>query len=262
MTVPVPVAARSIPEASCAVDVRTLDQASHLRDAGRRQAYVTAMFDEIAPRYDRFTRWFSYGMDGRWKRDLVEALAERLPPGAQCLDLACGTGDLAAALAVRVPGAHVEGIDASPRMVALAHRTHGARLAFEVGDMRSLPHADRSLDGIAIGYGLRNVPDLRVALAECARVLRPGGVLGSLDFARPVNAAWRAVFLGYLHAMGGAYGWWWHRHADVYRWIPRSIDAFVAWPELSRAIVDAGFAVEVQSPRLLGGVCLHVARRI
>src|SRR5262249_49708903 len=128
-------------------DLRAMDQVAHLDDPTRKQRYVTAMFEVIAPRYDRFTRWFSYGMDARWKRALVDAVAARVPPEAAVADLACGTGDLAIALRRRLPGARVEGIDASPRMIELA-RARAAGVAFAVGDLTALPHSDGALDAI------------------------------------------------------------------------------------------------------------------
>jgi demethylmenaquinone methyltransferase / 2-methoxy-6-polyprenyl-1,4-benzoquinol methylase len=247
--------------------LRGLDMEAHLADPARKQAYVTTMFDIIAPRYDRFTRWFSYGMDAAWKRGLIEAVVERTPAqGARIVDLACGTGDLAFAVAARLPGAVIEGLDVSPRMIEEAERALRERdsvgVAFRVGDMMRLPFADASLDAITIGYGLRNVPDFRAALAEIARVLKPGGTLGCLDFARPGPWPWRAAFLGYLAVVGSVYGWCWHGEADVYRYIGRSIDRFVSWRELSRAMRDVGLDPRIERPRLFGAVCLHVATKV
>jgi demethylmenaquinone methyltransferase/2-methoxy-6-polyprenyl-1,4-benzoquinol methylase len=233
-----------------------LDLDRHLRDPARKQSYVTTMFEIIAPRYDAFTRAFSFGMDAAWKRELVDAIIARVPPAASIVDLACGTGDLALALSRRLPAVCVEGLDASPRMVALARR---AGVEARVGDMMALPYGNGSADAVTIGYGLRNVPDFHGALRECARVLRPGGVLGCLDFARPENPAWRDVLHGYLSLAGSLYGWWWHGEADVYRYIARSIETFVSHRELAQAMREAGFTVQLERPKLGGGVCLHVA---
>jgi demethylmenaquinone methyltransferase/2-methoxy-6-polyprenyl-1,4-benzoquinol methylase len=118
-----------------------------------------------------------------------------------------------------------------------------------------------SVDVVTVGYGLRNVPDYRAALAEIARVLRPGGRLHTLDFYRPGSALWRVLFLGYLSVAGNAVGWLWHREPIVYGYIARSIDHFTSWRSFADAREVAGFAGEAVRRKLLGGVALHRARR-
>src|SRR5262249_32635711 len=125
----------------------------------------------------------------------------------------------------------------------------------------SLDLADGSVDLVTIGYGLRNVPDFRAALCQIARVLKPGGIVANLDFTLPCNAIWRFMFLSYLTIMGNLYGWWMHGEGPVYGYISRSIAAFVTLQELSKEMEAAGLEVLVTSPKLLGGVCLHVARK-
>lgn len=222
------------------------------------------MFDEIAPRYDRFTRLFSFGMDAGWKRLLVERIARATATPAAALDLACGTGDLAFALAGRFPGATVRGLDASPRMIDLASRraaTSAERVAFEVGDMMRLPVADGSLDLVTAGYGFRNVPDHRHALAEVARVLRPGGILATLDFYRPALPVWRPLLLGYLRVAGDLVGWWWHREPKVYGYIAESIRHFTTVRGFTADCTAVGLEVTEVRTMLLGGIAIHVARR-
>ena len=148
---------------------RTLDGAIATPDGKRR--YVRTLFATIADRYDFITRALSYGQDRRWKRRLVSMASPT--PGTSVLDLATGTGDIAAACADR--GAHVVGLDLTQRMIELAHARHGARVRFLVGDMLALPFPSASFDIVTTGYGLRNVPDLALALGEIQRVLKPGG---------------------------------------------------------------------------------------
>ena len=97
--------------------LRGLDVEAHLSDPSLKQRFVTPMFDLIAPRYDAFTRLFSFGLDRTWKEELLRDAVAGAPPEAVVLDLACGTGDLAFALASRIAGARVTGVDASPRMI-------------------------------------------------------------------------------------------------------------------------------------------------
>src|SRR5262245_8644238 len=101
------------PSRPAAPRLADLDLEAHLADPALKQRFVTPMFDIIAPRYDRFTRAFSFGMDRRWKAELVEWMRDVIGPSARVLDLACGTGDLAFAAGERAFRGSVVGIDAS-----------------------------------------------------------------------------------------------------------------------------------------------------
>jgi demethylmenaquinone methyltransferase/2-methoxy-6-polyprenyl-1,4-benzoquinol methylase len=225
------------------------------------------MFDIIAPRYDRFTRVFSFGMDRRWKAELVDWMEAVIRPDSRVLDLACGTGDLAFAAAERATRGSVQGIDASSRMIDLACE-RAAREAplrnveFRVGDMSALDVESASVDAVTAGYGLRNVPQYESAVREIARVLKPGGALATLDFYRPESRVWRSLFLGYLKIAGNWVGWLWHREPVVYGYIAPSIDHFVSWQRFSATLEEHGLRVESVRLKLLGGVALHYARRV
>ena len=240
-----------------------LDLRAHLDDPRRKQGFVTPMFELIAPRYDAFTRLFSFGMDARWKEELMRWLDGVAPARGTLLDVACGTGDLALAAARLRPGANVIGVDAASRMTALAAQRvlpgDMRRVSFVTGDLSRLALPDASVDAITGGYALRNVPDYRRGIAELARVLRPGGHLLTLDFYRPPSPVWRELFLGYLQLSGSAVGWWWHRAPVVYAYIAHSIRHFVTEAEFARALRAAGFDVRRESRFLLGGIALHHA---
>jgi demethylmenaquinone methyltransferase/2-methoxy-6-polyprenyl-1,4-benzoquinol methylase len=236
----------------------SLDDAFVSPEAKRR--YVRRLFATIAPRYDLITRLLSFGLDQRWKRRLISLAS--IQPGSVALDLACGTGDLAQRAAAC--GADVIGVDITPGMLVLARARPGpaaSRVRYAAGDMTMLPLGSAVVDVITTGYGLRNVPDLPRALGEASRVLRPGGRLCSLDFNRPESAIVRAIYLGYLTAVGSALGWILHRDPDTYRYIPASIRRYPT----ARGVVDlmraAGFR-EVRHTRVLGGLmAIHIATR-
>lgn len=238
-----------------------LDQRVHLNAAAPvRQGYVTAMFEEIAPRYDRFTRWFSFGMDAGWKRELVTAVVRHAPVDATTMrDCACGTGDLAVSLAEAVPAARVEGIDVATGMIARA-QSH-PRVTYRLGDATHLADADGSVDVVSIGYGLRNFPDHRAMLLEVARVLRPGGIVAILDFTRPAFPPWRWLLLGYLWVAGTVCGWWLHRHGPVYGYIAHSIARFVTRRQLVADCAVAGLITVHEGSALAGGLGMLVARK-
>lgn len=233
--------------------------------------YVRRLFPRIADRYDLITVALSYGLDRGWKRRLVEMAT--IGPDSRVLDLATGTGDLAFLAAAR--SRTVVGLDITWRMLQLAaakrapasgpsdraHRpTSFPAPAFVRGDMLALPFAAARFDVVTVGYGIRNVPDLDRALDEIARVLRPGGVLLSLDFDRPAHPAIRWVYLAYLTVVGSVLGLTLHGDPDTYRYIAESLRAYPG----SRAVVGKlgarGFA-DVEAVPLLGGLLTTIRAR-
>jgi len=228
-----------------------------------KSSYVRALFATIADRYDLITSILSYGQDRRWKASL--ASLANVKTGEHALDLAAGTGDIAFAVAAR--GAKTIGLDITHRMLQLARRRQDAdghaqsprRVEFITGDMTSLPFRSASFDLVTTGYGLRNVPDLSLAIDEIARVLKPGGRLLSLDFNRPENAIVRAAYLGYLTFVGSTLGWILHRDPDTYRYIPASIKRYPGARVVADRLTARGFDRVTVIPLLFGLMSLHVA---
>jgi ubiquinone/menaquinone biosynthesis methyltransferase len=228
-----------------------------------KRQHVRRLFATIADRYDLITRVLSYGQDARWKARLVRMAEARA--GQRALDLACGTGDIAFAVAAN--GARAFGLDITHRMLQLGRlRASGASarrapVTFIGGDMTNLPFRSAAFDLVTTGYGLRNVPDLDAALDEIARVLRPGGRLLSLDFNRPESAVIRAAYLAYLTAVGATLGWLLHRDPDTYRYIPASIRRYPGARGVADKMTQRGFSTVRIVPLLFGLMTLHVAER-
>lgn len=227
------------------------------------------MFDVIAPKYDVFTRVFSFGMDVGWKQEAIVAAVARAGDARRALDLACGTGDFSFALASQLPAISVTGVDASPRMIGEASRRlenasglSKSNVRFEVGDMMKLTASSSSIDLITTGYGVRNVPSAEQSVREMARTLRSGGTLVTLDFYRPELSLWRKLLLGYLSVAGNAVGWLWYRDPVVYGYIAKSIEHFMSWQAFSALLVREGFVVNRVVRHLGGGIALHVATRL
>lgn len=245
--------------------LRELDLERHLRDPALRQSFVTPMFDLIAPRYDRFTRVFSFGMDQGWKADLVQTAAAAIIPGGIACDVATGTGDLAFALSAARPDLAIAATDISTEMLVLAlerrNRAASSMVSVAAGDIGALPFPSASLDAVTASYALRNTPDWRASIAELSRVLRPGGQLFTLDFFLPESRAWRWAFLGWLAAAGRAVGWLWHREPVAYGYIAASIRHFTTAAGFAGSLRDHGFDVRATDRRLGGGIALHHAVR-
>ena len=245
--------------------LRDLDLERHLSDSSLRQSFVTPMFDLIAPRYDRFTRVFSFGMDRGWKEGLVKRASNAIAVGGVVCDVATGTGDLAFALSAARPDLAIAATDVSSEMLNRAFergRTNqGSRVSIASGDISALPFPDTSLDAITAGYALRNTPDWRASISELSRVIKPGGHLFTLDFFQPENAVWRAGFLGWLTVAGNVVGWLWHREPVAYGYIAASIRHFTTAGAYAAALRENGFNVLAIEKRLGGGIALHHAIR-
>lgn len=248
----------------------SLDDAFTTPESKRR--HVRRLFATIADRYDLITRVLSYGQDARWKARLVKMANARA--GERALDLACGTGDIA--FAVAESGARTTGLDITHRMLQLgrlradasafakasADRSAGqAAVGFITGDMANLPFRSATFDLVTTGYGLRNVPDLDAAIDEIARVLKPGGRLLSLDFNRPESPVIRGAYLSYLTVAGGLLGWLLHGDPDTYRYIPASIRRYPGARGVADKIGARGFTSVRIVPLLFGLMTLHFAER-
>jgi demethylmenaquinone methyltransferase/2-methoxy-6-polyprenyl-1,4-benzoquinol methylase len=220
-------------------------------------AWVRAMFSRVAPRYDLLNHLLSFNQDRRWRARTVarlEAVLHR--PGARVLDLCCGTGDLLLALQAGCRGV-VLGLDFSRAMLSGARRKDPRCVLVEADALR-IPIADAALDLITIAFGFRNLADYRAGLKEMRRVLRPGGTLAILEFSRPPNPLWAALYGFYsrrvLPLLGGVLS----GDPSAYRYLPASVRRFPSPEELADEMVRAGFA-EVGFELLSGGiVCLHV----
>ena len=218
---------------------------------------VQHMFDRVAPRYDVANTVFSLGLDRHWRAVTVAAVAPR--PGDVIVDVAGGTGALAALLAAR--GAQVVVADLSFEMIRVGVMRVGRGVCWTVADALRLPMADASVDAATIAFGLRNLNDTRAGLAELRRVVRPGGQLAVLEFSRPVRPLLTTLYQrGVLGALPPAARLFTSNPA-AYRYLARSI---AAWPDqrrLATIIASSGWQ-DVRWKNLSGGiVALHHAVR-
>jgi demethylmenaquinone methyltransferase/2-methoxy-6-polyprenyl-1,4-benzoquinol methylase len=218
-----------------------------------------AMFDAIAPRYDLLNRLMSFGVDRRWRRRTVKALA--LGERARVLDLATGTGDLAIAIAKRHRDSIVIGVDPSPGMLAIGRKKaarFGPRVELHEGDAQALEFDGASFDGACIAFGIRNVPDRARALAEMARVVRPGGRVCVLELGEPRRGLLGPLARFHVHHVVPRMGALISGKRE-YRYLQRSIAAFPAPEAFAAMMSDAGMRVREVRPLTFGVCNLYVA---
>ncbi len=217
----------------------------------RKRAFNERHFAEAASRYDVATRMMSLGRDAAWKRALVGALPGS--PSPVCLDLACGTGDVAFLLAGRYPGGVVTGIDLSAPMLAIAReRNRHANVRFERGDLCNLPFPDGSIDVVTGSYALRNAPDFRKAVAEVHRVLSPVGVAAFLDFSNPESHPLRYPQYLLLRSWCGLWGLLLHGTPEIHGYVAESLREFPDRNRVREIFREAGFEVTAERRFFLG----------
>ena len=229
-----------------------------------RAERVRLLFSRIARRYDRINDWMSWGMHRRWKRRLVDAIVPR--PGVRVLDLCCGTGDVARAVAAAPAAAgkvQVVGLDFTREMLEVARRiTPSDRpIRYEQGDALALPFPEASFDAVACAYGLRNLADLDRGLREALRVLRPGGRLASLEFGRPRQRVLAWIYFTYLRVMLPLFGLLYFGDPQTYGYIFASVSRFPDQRELAERMRAAGFAKVRVEDVMAGAMGICVAEK-
>jgi demethylmenaquinone methyltransferase/2-methoxy-6-polyprenyl-1,4-benzoquinol methylase len=229
-----------------------------------RKREALELFSGLPRRYDALSGALSFWQDPRWRRALVSAIAPG--PGERILDVATGTGMVAAEMLARADCAIV-GVDQSAQMLAAARARFAgsARVELLEGEAESLPFADASFDALTFTYLLRYVDDPEATMRELARVVRPGGRVASLEFGvppwAPARAAWRLYTAVGLPALGRLSSREW---AQVGRFLGPSIRGFYARHPLERIVSywrEAGLEdVHVRRMSLGGGVVMWAVK--
>ena len=225
---------------------------------------VREMFATIAARYDLLNHLLSGNLDKRWRRIVANRLRDGLQSGgAQVLDVACGTGDLALTL-FETTGARIIGTDFCRPMLEIATRKaakHLTTIPFVEGDAMQLPFLSGSFDAVAIAFGLRNLSCTEAGLKELLRVLRPGGMVAVLEFSKPIVPGFRALFQFYFTRVLPLIGGIVSGSRSAYRYLPDSVSKFPDQKQLASLMREVGFE-EVEYRNLTGGVAaLHLAKR-
>ena len=222
--------------------MRTVQDATP-REGTDRERQVRQLFSEIAPRYDLLNHVLSLNIDRSWRRKAVDRLAwDRVPDGTY-LDACAGTFDLALELASRAGfgGTVVASDFAHPMLVQGAPKLGTASVRAVCADSLRLPFADGTFDGATVGFGVRNLADLRAGLADFRRVLAPGRRLVVLEFTVPPNPVVRAGYLFYFHNVLPVVGRIVSGHPWAYTYLPESVKDFPGPEALGALFEEVGF---------------------
>jgi demethylmenaquinone methyltransferase/2-methoxy-6-polyprenyl-1,4-benzoquinol methylase len=212
-----------------------------LSDKGEK---IQQMFGAIAPQYDFLNRLLSFGIDRRWRKKTVRLLKYR--SDSRILDVATGTGDVALEIARTTPASvKIIGADFCQEMVdrgkiKVAASPYADRIDFKVAPCEDLPFANNTFDSITIAFGIRNVVDRKLGLAEMWRVLRPGGRMLILEFSTPRSVFFRQIYYFYFRRLLPVVGGLFSRY-NAYKYLPDSVLEFPSQEEFSRMISAAGF---------------------
>ena len=224
---------------------------------GEKAAQVEAMFDNIAPTYDRLNHRLSWDIDRGWRRKAISQLAPYSPK--TMLDIATGTGDFAILAAQMLMPERLIGADISEGMMQIGRKKVEAAgltgvISFEKEDCLNLSYQDETFDAVTAAFGIRNFADLDRGLSEMGRVLKSGGHLSIVELTTPVTFPMKQLFHIYSHTVLPVYGRLISKDRSAYSYLTKTIEAFPQGERMVGILKKAGFR-EATFRRLTFGIC-------
>ncbi len=226
---------------------------------------VQAMFDALAPRYDRINQLISFGLDHYWRRQLTLHVPRGCP--LDLLDVATGTGRQLMEIMERVPNVKSAlGIDLSQPMIdvgtkRLARKPYAHQVTLALGDAMTLALKDHAVDCVTIAFGVRNVVCPNTFLREAYRVIRQGGRLIVLEFSLPTHRWLRACHLIYVRHLLPHIGAFLSKHQQAYRYLNQTIETFPYGASFCHLLEEAGFTQIRFHPLTFGIATLYIGEK-
>jgi len=221
-----------------------------------KKEQVEEMFDNISPKYDFLNHFLSLGIDNIWRKKCVNTLKVINPK--TILDIATGTGDLAIA-SLKLNPDKVTGLDLSAGMLEKGRekmKKKGFEDTIEMikGDSENLPFDDNSYDASTVGFGVRNFENLEKGLMEINRVIKKGGKISILEFSRPTNPVFKALYNFYFLRILPLFGKLFSSSNSAYTYLPKSVQAFPDGEDFLKVLNKCGFTNTTATP-LTFGIC-------
>lgn len=234
------------------------------KKAKSKEEFVHGVFESIAPKYDLMNNIISFNRHKAWRKFAMKKM--NVKPGDTAIDLCCGTCDWTISLAQASGTGKMVGLDFSQNMLDFgAAKINQLRLDQQIeliqGNAMSLPFDDNSFDFATIGFALRNVPDLEQVIREMQRVVKPGGLVVSLELSKPTWQPFKSIYYVYFRHIMPFLGKLIVKKYEQYKWLPESLITFPDHKQLA-AIFSKNGLNQVQAHPLFGGVAaLHVGTK-
>lgn len=230
-------------------------------EARPKEEFVHEVFESIAGKYDMMNDILSLRRHKAWRNFTMKKM--NMQQGDTAIDLCCGTCDWTLALAQASETGHIHGLDFSHNMLEVGRgkiRQAGrqGQITLVQGNAMELPFEDNTFDYATIGFGLRNVPDLRLVLREMQRVLKPGGQVVCLELSKPTWQPFKGAYYFYFEQVLPRLGKWFAKRYEQYKWLPDSLALFPGREELANIFRETGLQ-NVTAYSLTGGIAaLHI----
>lgn len=226
---------------------------------GDKGKLVEAMFDHIAPTYDKLNHRLSWNIDRSWRKETLSRVLSFSP--RTILDIATGTGDFALLAAKMLKPDNIIGADISEGMMSVGRQKAAEAgldglISFQKEDCFNLSFEDNSFDLTTAAFGIRNFKDLDRCLAELYRVLRPGGHAAIVELSHPQRFPMKQLFGLYAHTFLPAYAKLVSKDRGAYQYLIKTIEAFPQGEEMVGILKKAGFS-EVEFKRMTFGICTY-----
>ncbi|MDF2713442.1 MAG: ubiquinone biosynthesis methyltransferase UbiE [Paenibacillus sp.] len=226
-----------------------------------KERFVHSVFENIAPKYDLMNDLLSFRRHKAWRKFTMRHMDVK--PGSTALDVCCGTCDWTVSMAEASGTGNVVGLDFSRNMLEfgeqkIAKLGMNKQISLIHGNAMQLPFEDNSFDYATIGFALRNVPDLEKVLSEMERVVKPGGLVVSLELSKPTWQPFKSIYYFYFQRVLPLIGKLVAKRYEQYKWLPESLVHFPDHKQLSDIFRRIGLD-DVRAYPLTGGVAaLHI----